>query len=339
LDKCDPRSLDENTLALTLKVELEVWPLTVPFRIASGVFSESDLIVVTLSDGIHTGRGEGAPSFVYHQNPAQEIARIESQHERIEAAVSLADIQNILPPGPARNAVDCAYWDLEAKRNGSIWNLMNESPPPWLDAIMTIGVDEPAAMAAQAERLASFPFLKVKLNADRVLEKMSAIRSVAPNARLIVDVNEGWTMANLREYAPPLADMGVEMIEQPLHRDNDQLLAGYESPVTLCADESIRTRAELARVTELYQMVNIKLDKAGGLTESLALATAAREAGMDLMVGNMLGTSLSLAPAFVIGMQCKYCDLDGAMYYPQDREHGTPFKDGRAYLFSPALWG
>lgn len=326
-------------MPLELSVNLEVWPLTEPFRIASGVFSQSDLIVVSVTDGVHVGRGEGAPSFVFNQDPVAEVAYIEENRSALERASSPADVQEILRAGPARNAVDCAFWDLEAKRHGSIWSVLKLTPPPYLDAFMTIGIDEPSAMARQAERLSSYPLLKIKLNADRVVEKMSAIRSVAPNSRMIVDVNEGWTLDHLREYAPHLADYGVEMIEQPMPRNADGALSDYVSPIPLCADESIRTRAELDRVADLYQMINIKLDKAGGLTEGLALAHAARARGMDVMIGNMLGTSLSLAPAFIVGMFSKYCDLDGAMYYPKDRAHGTPFKDGRAHCFVPALWG
>ena len=326
-------------MTLRMDARIETWELTKCFRIASGEITKTDLVVVTLEDDGVTGRGEGSPFFVYSQTAAGELAAIESVRGAVERGVSREELESLLPPGPARNAIDCALWDIEAKRNGTIWSLLDLPAPAFLDALMTIGLDEPAAMAREAERLSDFPELKIKLNADRIMERMGAIRTAAPRAKLVIDANEGWTGDLLREVAPALADLGVEMIEQPVPRGHDETLAGFQSPIKLCVDESLHTCADLDRVAPFYKVINIKLDKTGGLTEALKLAELGQDRGLELMVGNMMGTSLSMAPSYVIGSLCTYRDLDGPAHYFADRDHGMPFEHGRSHLFTPALWG
>lgn len=326
-------------MTLRMDARIETWELTKCFRIASGEITRTDLVVVTLEDDGVVGRGEGSPFFVYNQTAAAELAAIESVREAVERGVSREALGSLLPPGPARNAIDCALWDIEAKRAGTIWSLLDLPAPDYLDALMTIGLDEPAAMARDAERLSDFPELKIKLNADRIMERMSAIRAAAPRARLVIDANEGWTGGLLREVAPALADLGVEMIEQPVPRGHDETLAGFQSPIKLCVDESLHTCADLDRVQAYYDVINIKLDKTGGLTEALKLAELGQDRGLELMVGNMMGTSLSMAPSYVIGSLCAYRDLDGPAHYVADRANGMPFEHGRSHLFTPALWG
>lgn len=326
-------------MTLRMDARIETWELTKCFRIASGEITRTDLVVVTLEDDGVVGRGEGSPFFVYNQTAAGELAAIESVRQAIEHGVGREALGSLLPPGPARNAIDCALWDIEAKRTGGIWSLLDLPAPSFLDALMTIGLDEPAAMAREAERLSEFPELKIKLNADRIMERMNAIRAAAPRATLVIDANEGWTGDLLREVAPALADLGVEMIEQPVPRGHDETLAGFQSPIKLCVDESLHTCADLDRVQAYYDVINIKLDKTGGLTEALKLAELGQDRGLELMVGNMMGTSLSMAPSYVIGSLCAYRDLDGPAHYVADRDNGMPFEHGRSHLFTPALWG
>ena len=326
-------------MTLRMDARIETWELTKCFRIASGAITRTDLVVVTLDDDGVAGRGECSPFFVYNQTAAGELAAIERVRDDIERGVTRAELATLMPPGPARNAIDCALWDIEAKRAGSIWSLLDLPAPASLEALMTIGIDEPQVMAREAERLSAFPSLKIKLNADRILERMNAIRAAAPRARLVIDANEGWTGDLLREVAPALADLGVEMIEQPVPRGQDASLAAIQSPIKLCADESLHTCADLDRVAAYYDVINIKLDKTGGLTEALNLVAMGLDRGKELMVGNMMGTSLSMAPAYVIGSLCSYRDLDGPAHYIADRPHGMPFENGCSHLFTPALWG
>lgn len=324
---------------MKLDIESETWTLAQPVRIATGVLSAQELLVVRLeADGI-TGRGEGIPIFIYNQTVEEEWARIEALRATITAGIERADLEHLLPPGPARNALDCALFDLEAKRAGSVWKLLDLTPPPSQETFCTIGIDTPEQMAARAEHFRDFPALKLKLDRELILERVAAVRLVAPAARLMIDANQGWTFAELEAVAPRLAELGVEMIEQPLPRYADAELESYTGAVPLCADESIHSRAELAEVARRYQIINIKLDKSGGLSEGLALLEAARALGLGLMVGNMGGSSLSAAPAYVLGSLCQYRDLDGTTLYAVDRPHGMQLERGRVPCFSPELWG
>ena len=287
---------------MKLAVHVESWPTARPFRIAGREWLTFDSVVVELEkDGI-VGRGEGLGVFYLGDNVPQMLAAIEAVAPTIEAGIGRSQLQELLPPGGARNVLDLALWDLECKGAGrSIWSLTGIAPKP-LQTVYTISLDpEPEDMAAHAASAAQHALLKVKLGGDRPLERMQAIRHARPDARLVVDANQAWTYGQLCDVAPGFADLGIEMIEQPLPRGADAALEGYRSPVPLGADESCLHLGDLDLVATRYQMINIKLDKTGGLTHALALARAARERGLGLMVGCMGGSSLSIAPAFVLG--------------------------------------
>lgn len=244
----------------------------------------------------------------------------------------------LLPAGGARNAIDCALWDLEAKLSGqSIWDMTGIAPQK-TQSFFTVGIDTPQKMAEKALSLDSSK-LKVKLDGELPLECISAVRAARPDAEIIVDVNQGWSFAQLVELAPKFKALNISMIEQPLPRGADQELEGYDSPVPLCADESCLTTAEFAQAARRYQIINIKLDKTGGLTEALDLARMAREHGKDLMIGNMVGTSLGMAPGYVIAQLCKFVDLDGTLYLNGDREHPMTFEQGFMSRPESMLWG
>jgi len=325
---------------MRLTAGLRRFPLKAPFRIASAVFDATHALIVTAEDGRHRGRGEAEGVF-YCGETAQSI--LEEVRAFIAAhpdGIARDALQTTLPPGGARNAVDCALWDLEAKRSGrSIWSLTGVEPRPLTTAV-TIGLEaEPEAMAEKARAAGPVPVLKVKLNADRPVERIEAIRAVRSDAVLVVDVNEGWTIEQLRDVAPAMARLGVEMLEQPLPRGRDAELDGYVSPVPLCADESCLHSGELDAVRGRYQRINIKLDKTGGLTEALRLARMAREEGLGLMVGNMMGTSLAMAPGFVVGCLCDFVDIDGPVLLAQDWPNGLGYEAGRVDPPRPVLWG
>jgi L-alanine-DL-glutamate epimerase-like enolase superfamily enzyme len=324
---------------MELSTRIEQWELRKPFTITRGTFTSSEVLVAEIRDGQWLARAEAA-GVDYHGENRQQMA------EQIEAAwFELGDepkreaLQEILPPGGARNALDCALWDLEAKRSGrSIWELVDLKPRN-LTTVCTIGIDEPESMAASAAEMTQYPELKIKLNDDRPVERIEAIRQARPDARLVIDANQAWTLPRLREVAPHLAKLGVEMIEQPLAEGGDAELQGYEPPVLLCADESCNTLEDLEYLATRYQMVNIKLDKTGGLTEALRIARRARDLGLELMIGNMLGSSLAMAPAFVIGLLCRYNDLDGPLLQKRDRENGMAYDGGTVSPPRAELWG
>lgn len=325
---------------MRLTAELRRFSLKAPFRIASAVFDATHALIVTAEEGRHRGLGEAEGVF-YCGETAQSI--LDEARTFIAAypdGITRDVLQTVLPPGGARNAVDCALWDLEAKRSGrSIWALTGVEPRPLTTAV-TIGLEpDPEMMADKARRAGPVPVLKVKLNADRPVERIEAIRAVRPDAVLVVDVNEGWTIEQLRDVAPAMARLGVEMLEQPLPRGQDAALDGYVSPVPLCADESCLHSGELDAVRGRYQRINIKLDKTGGLTEALRLARKAREAGLGLMVGNMMGTSLAMAPSFVVGCLCDVVDIDGPVLLAQDWPNGLTYEAGRVDPPRPVLWG
>jgi L-alanine-DL-glutamate epimerase-like enolase superfamily enzyme len=245
-----------------------------------------------------------------------------------------------MPPGAARNALDCALWDLNAKRTGvPAWRTAGLSALNPLKTAYTLSLDTPEAMAAQAAANARRPLLKLKIGGPGDLDRVEAVRAAAPKARLIVDGNEGLSFDDLRRIAPDLLKLGVRLIEQPLKVDEDEALLGYDCPVTLCADESLHTRAELARCARLYRCVNIKLDKSGGLTEALALRAGARALGLEIMVGCMVATSLSMAPAMLVAQGADYVDLDGPLLLARDREHGLAVTGSVLHPPVPALWG
>jgi L-alanine-DL-glutamate epimerase-like enolase superfamily enzyme len=258
----------------------------------------------------------------------------------IGEGMSRAELQTALPAGAARNAVDCALWDLEAKRTGRpVWQLAGLPEPGPVVTVMTISLDETEAMAAQAAENAHRPMLKLKLTGEGDLERVTAIRKAAPDSRIVVDANEGWSTEHLDRYAAAFADLGVEMIEQPLHADADAALAGRTFPVPIGADESCHTADDLPALRSKYQIVNIKLDKTGGLTEALRLRAAARAAGFRVMVGCMMGTSLAMAPGVLVAQGVAFVDLDGPLWMARDRDPPLRFDGSLVHPADPALWG
>jgi len=325
---------------MKLSVHTESWPAARPFRITGHEWTAFDSVVVELSRGDKIGRGEALGVFYLDESAASIMDQVNAFPEKELANLDRQRLLSLLSPGGARNAIDCALWDLEAKTTGrSIWQLSGVSPKP-LTTVYTISIEStPERMAAHAASAAACPNLKVKLDGHQPLERIRAIRQARPDARIVVDANQGWTFEQLCSLAPSFADLNIEMIEQPLPRGADAVLEGYRSPVPLGADESCLHLGELDTAAKRYQMINIKLDKTGGLTHALALARAARERGMSLMVGCMGGSSLSIAPAFVLGCVVDLVDIDGPLLLKHDRLPGLAFQGGRVEPPHPELWG
>jgi L-alanine-DL-glutamate epimerase-like enolase superfamily enzyme len=325
---------------IKLSVRAERWPAIRPFRIAGMAFHWFDSIVVELSRDGCVGRGEALGVYYLDETPDSMIAQVESVAAVIGAGIDRPALQTLLPAGGARNAVDCALWDLEAKTTErTIWQLTGVEPRP-LETVFTIGLEAtPEEMAAKAAAALTHGLLKIKLDGDRPLERLTAIRDARPDARIVVDANQGWTFAQLREITPAFAALGVQMIEQPLRRGADAELEGYRSPVPLCADESCLHLGELAQAVRRYQLINIKLDKTGGLTHALELARAARATGMGLMVGCMGGSSLAMAPSFVVGCLADLVDIDGPLLQKSDRLPGMTYDGGQVAVFGADVWG
>ncbi len=321
-------------------VHIERWPAIRPFRIAGNVWDTFDSVVVELSRDGKVGRGEALGVYYLDETVDTLVPQIEAIAGEIEAGIDRARLQTMLPPGGARNALDCALWDLEAKLTGrGIWELAAVAPKP-LETVFTIGLEAtPEEMAAKAAAAVRHTLLKVKLDADRPLERLRAIRAARADVRIVVDANQAWTFAELRALAPAFAGLGVSMIEQPLRRGADAELEGYRSPVPLCADEACLHLGELEQAARRYQMINIKLDKTGGLTHALELARAARARGMGVMVGCMAGSSLAMAPTFVVGCLCDLVDIDGPLLQKTDRIPGIEYDGGRVAVFGPDVWG
>ncbi len=325
----------------SLSVHKETWPVRGVFAISRGSRTEVEVVVAEIVDGDHRGRGEGHPYRRYEETWDGVAAELENLSAKVNGGLEVDELQEVLPAGAARNALDCALWDLRAKREGlPAWKLagIREAPAPVLSAF-TISVDRPEAMAEKAREHAGQPLLKIKLAGKGDLERMRAVRSAAPGARLIVDANEAWTEDLYREFVPDMAAMGVEMIEQPLPAGSDAVLRHLDRPVPLGADESCHDRSSLPGLAGLYDFVNIKLDKTGGLTEALLLAEEARERGFRIMVGCMLGTSLAMAPALLLGGMAEFVDLDGPLLLAKDREHGLRFDRGVVMPPDRRLWG
>jgi len=325
---------------MNFSVHLEEWELTEPFRIAGAEWRTSAGIVVQLSEDGNIGRGEAQGVF-YLGETAQII--FEQAHEVadiVRSGISREELQDLLPAGGARNAIDCALWDLECKRSGkTIWELTGIDPRP-VTTVFTIGLETtPEAMAAKAAAATDAPILKIKLDGDLPYEKLAAIRAARPDAELVVDANQGWSFELLKEVIPKCIDLNLGMIEQPLARDGDEMLEDFQSPITLAADESCLHTGELETAARRYSMINIKLDKTGGLTEALRLARAAKKKGCKLMVGNMVGTSLGMAPSFVVAQLCDFVDIDGPLLLKYDRPLGLEYKRGVVQGFDPRLWG
>jgi len=321
-------------------VHIERWPTVRPFRIAGKTWDHFESVVVELERNGVVGRGEALGVYYLDETPETLVAQISQKSEWLRNDITRSKLQFLLPPGGARNAIDCALWDLDAKSAGrSVWNISGVQPKP-LETVFTIGIEETAReMAAKAAAASGFGLLKVKLDGVRPAESLEAIRRSRPDTRIVVDANQSWTFNQLVELAPICANLGVQMIEQPLRRGNDAELDEYDSPVPLCADESCLHIDELEQAASRYQWINIKLDKAGGLTHALALAEAARSLGLQIMVGSMGGSSLAMAPAFVVGCLADLVDIDGPLLQQFDRLPGLEYNGGWVSVFKPDVWG
>lgn len=317
------------------------WPLVEPFTISRGTMTHIDGVLVELRSGGAVGRGE-AYGIIYEGETAEGIAdELEAVRERVEAGVDRRELQTLLGIGGARCALDCALWDLEAKLTKvSVTSLagMPGGLKP-LETAFTIGLRSVADVRRTAEERRHHNLLKIKLDADRHIEMLEAARKAAPNSRFIVDPNQSWNIELLTRLMPDLQRLGVVLLEQPLPVDNDDGLLDFVSPIPICADELIHDRSDLAKARRKYDVINIKLDKCGGLTEGLALASAALAEGYRLMIGCMAGSSLSMAPAMVVGQYCDFVDLDGPLLQTADWPHGIRYEAGVMSVPDPALWG
>ncbi len=325
---------------MRLKVSQESWPIRGSFTISRGSKTAAEVLLVTLEDRGFVGRGEAVPYARYGETMEESRATLEALGTTLPDEFDQAALQQRLPPGAARNALDCALWDLAAKRSRRpAWVLAGLAQPMALTTAYTLSLDTPEKMAEAARENARRPLLKLKLAGPEDLDRVAGVRAAAPRSRLIVDANEGWDIEAYRSLAPRLAELGVALVEQPLHAEADEALRGEERPVPLCADESCHDRASLDRLVGLYDCVNIKLDKAGGLTEALALKADAEEAGLAIMVGCMLASSLAMAPAVLLGQGAAFVDLDGPLLLERDRQPGLTFQGSKLQPPAPALWG
>ena len=316
------------------------WPFASTFRIAYRAQTTAETVWVELKDGALTGRGEGMCVYYHGETIDSLLIQLKAVENDLVKGASRAQLQELLPPGGARNAVDCALWDLEAKRAGRrAWTLAGiDSVRPLLTAY-TLSMDSPEAMGKAAATAPSYLLLKLKLSGQDDIERVSAVRKACPDAEIIVDANQSWSERHLHELIAPLAQLGVKLIEQPLPAGKDDALTGFSSPIPICADESCQTTQSLPSLIGKYQYVNIKLDKTGGLTEALRLAHAAQAANFKLMVGCMAGSSLSMAPAFVIGQLCSVIDLDGPLLAASDVPNPIQYEGSRMDVPPVGLWG
>lgn len=327
--------------SLDMSVRQESWPLAKVFRIARHASTEAEVIVVELADGEHTGRGECSPTAHYGESVASVVDQLESSRQALQQGADRAQLAQLLPPGAARNALDCALWDLQAKQTGRrVWQLAGFDALDAVTTAYTLSIDGPAAMGAAARDQAARPLLKLKMAGDgQDLDRVEAVRANAPEAEIIVDANESWSIENYRDLVPAFAKLRVAMVEQPFPADADEVLALLARPIPVCADESCHTRADLARLAGRYDLVNIKLDKTGGLSEALALREQALSDGFGIMVGCMIGTSLAMAPAIVAAQGARFVDIDGPLLLAEDRRPGLDFSGSLAAPSTPQLWG
>lgn len=321
-----------------IRAHTESWPLKAPFRIARGVKTHAHVVVVEIAQGAVVGRGECAPTPHYGESVESVLAQVASVEALVAGGAGRDDLQAALPPGSARSAIDCALWDLELRLGGDALAAFEEPRP--ITTALTIGIGTAEEMGAAAQAMRGARLVKVKLDGEAIEARLRAVRAALPDCRLIVDANEGWTREQLVDCQPLLAQMRVEFVEQPLPAGRDGELAGLDLAVPLCADESCHTRADLPRLVGSYRYVNIKLDKTGGLTEALALEAEARRLGLGVMVGCMVGTSLSMAPAFQVAMRADYADLDAPWLLLEDRPEGlTITAEGQAIPPRRGFWG
>ncbi len=327
---------------LTLKVAIERWPIAGSFTISRGAKTEAIVVVAEVSDGKARGRGECVPYARYGESVDTVTGAIEAMRPRLAAGLSREALQAAMPAGAARNALDCAFWDLAAKQSGKpVHELAGLPAPHPLTTAYTISLAAPAAMAQATVKVAHRELLKIKLGGDDGEDpaRIAAVRAAAPKSTLIVDANEGWTAANLGQNLAACAAAGVALIEQPLPEGKDGALASIARAIPVCADESAHDRSSLAALAGKYDAVNVKLDKAGGLTEALAMAREAERRGLVIMAGCMVATSLSMAPAMLLAQAARFVDLDGPLLLARDREHGLTYDGSQVAPPRPELWG
>ncbi|MGV6849174.1 MAG: N-acetyl-D-Glu racemase DgcA [Marinibacterium sp.] len=322
---------------MPIDVTKDVFPLARAFTISRGSRMQAEVLTVRIRDGAYQGQGECTPYARY----GETCSSVADQIRSLPPDISLDSLQDTLPPGAARNAVDCALWDLAAKRAGTrVWDLIASMPPPHpVVTAYTLSLDTPERMRDQAVQHAHRPILKIKLGTHDDLPRLKAVRAGAPASRIIIDANEGWTPDIYADLAPRLADLGVEMIEQPLPAGKDAALAELPRPVPVCADESCHDRASLPALAGKYDMINVKLGKTGGLSEALALTQAARAQGFSIMVGCMIGSSLAMAPALLLAQQADIVDLDAPLLLARDRVPAIFYDDQGAHPPNAGLWG
>jgi L-alanine-DL-glutamate epimerase-like enolase superfamily enzyme len=327
-------------LPLSLTVRTESWPIAGAFSISRGAKTEAQVVVAALSDGRYQGRGECVPYARYDETVAGVMAALGTIGNRLAFGLDRAALQQAMPAGAARNALDCAFWDLESKRAGKPAHELAGLPAPGpLTTAYTISFGSPETMAAAARKAAARKLLKIKLGGSGDVERIAAVRAAAPQSELIVDANEGWTTDNLAANLKACAAAGVTLVEQPLPAANDAALSSISRPIPVCADESVHDRAGLAALTGRYDAVNIKLDKTGGLTEALAMVAEAERLGFGIMVGCMVATSLAMAPALLVAQRARVVDLDGPLLLAKDRPDGLRYDGSLVYPPTPALWG
>lgn len=326
---------------LKLSVQPEQWQLKKPFTISRGTRTDVDVLYVEISDGSVVGRGETCPTLRYGETIESERGKIQSLADNLPQDLCPETLQNLMPNGGARNAVDSAIWDYKAKKSGKkIWDMIGLEPPKPVETVLTISLDTPEEMALSAKENAQRGLLKLKFGGDEDDRRASLVReAVGPDCRLILDANEAWTFDHLKDFLPIMAKNNILMVEQPLPQAQDEALGEVEHIVPICADESCHTRADLQHLKGLYEMVNIKLDKTGGLTEAAKLFKDARAMDFDVMVGCMLGTSLGMAASHLVASHAKFVDLDAPLLIKKDREPGLKYDGNLVYPPTSDFWG
>jgi L-Ala-D/L-Glu epimerase len=326
---------------LKLTIAVEQLRLSAPFRISGYVIEEQDVVVATLEDGAYRGRGEASGVYYLGDTATTIVASIESVRSAIEKGVDRAGLQTLMPPGGARNAVDCALWELDAQRQQTpVWKLAGLAGVKPLITTFTLGADDPAAMVAGAHKYAQARALKLKLTGqlDLDIARVQAVRAARPDVWMGVDANQGYFIEGLQSLVDALLPLNISLLEQPLKRGREADLQNFKCPIPIAADESILSLRELPASVGRFDVVNIKLDKCGGLTEGLAMARQAQTLGLQIMVGNMVGTSLAMAPAFVLGQLCDVVDLDGPIFLSRDRSPSVTYTDGKVWS-GDEVWG
>ena len=323
-----------------LVARIEPWPIAGAFTISRGAKTEAVVVVAEIDHEGHTGRGECVPYARYGETPAATLAEILAMREQVQNGMDRQTLQLVMPSGAARNALDCAILDLEAKiKRQRVWTLLGRPAPLPCTTAYTISLGTPDSMAAATAKAANRPLLKIKLGGEGDSARIAAVRKEAPESELIVDANEAWTVDNIEQNLASCAEAGVTLVEQPLPAGNDGMLARIRRPIAVCADESVHDRASLDHLQGRYDAVNIKLDKTGGLTEAIAMCDAAQALGLEIMVGCMVATSLAMAPAMLIARQARYVDLDGPLLLAGDRDGGLRYEGSTVYPPDASFWG